>query len=262
MKINLRYCWLLGLCWALALLSGCGKKNQDPTPTTGIAGTVTVIDQNRKAQPREGVTVTVLNTNPVLTAITNDAGEFIISAVPAGTYSLVFTKSGLSTFLLRSVAHPQVEVITRLPETYSLVQEPTIRATGLQATSIMATTGGGGAVPAINFRTTLTTPLPDINHDYVLYFGTTPDVSYLTATSALHIFTGGSQATAVSASTWTMSRADLLARGFSPASGTTAYAVAYGTGQGSFYNDLVTGLQLTWFNPNLTPSPVVSFTMP
>ncbi len=49
MKTNLRYCWLLGLCWALALLNGCGKKNQDPAPTSGIAGTVTVIDQNSKA---------------------------------------------------------------------------------------------------------------------------------------------------------------------------------------------------------------------
>lgn len=96
----------------------------------------------------------------------------------------------------------------------------------------------------------------------MLYFGTTPSVSYLTATSSINIFTGGSQAAATTTSTWTMSRANLLDRGFSAASGTTAYAVACGTGQGSFYNDLVTGLQLTWSNPNLTPSPVVSFTMP
>lgn len=140
----------------LAPLNGCGQKNQDPTPTTGVAGTVTVIDQNRKTQLRGGVTVTKLNTNLLLTATTNDAGEFIIGAAPTGTYSLVFTKPGLSTFLFRSVAHPQVEVITRLPETYSLVQEPTIWATGLQATSITAGMGGG-AVPVVDFRTTLTT---------------------------------------------------------------------------------------------------------
>ncbi|WP_345127144.1 carboxypeptidase-like regulatory domain-containing protein [Hymenobacter antarcticus] len=261
MKTTLRYRCLLGLCWALVLLNGCGKKTRDPAPTTGIAGTVKVTDQSTRVLPKNGVTVTVLNTSPLLTATTNAAGEFIIGAVPAGTYTLEFTKAGLSTFVLRSVAHPQAEVLTQLPETYTLVLEPTIRATDLQATNIMAT-AGGATVPAVRFLTTRTTPQPEFDHSYVLYFGTQPDVSYRTAPGFLILYSGGSQTAAVRTSSWTLDRSEFLARGFSAASGTTAYAVAYGIGQGSAYRDLVTGRQLTWPNPNLTPSAVVSFTMP
>ena len=262
MKISLRYRHLFKLCWALVLLNGCGKNNPDPTPTTGISGTVKVTDQSTKPLAKGGVLVTVLNTTPLLTATTNDAGEFIIGAVPAGTHTLLFTKAGLSTFVLRSVAHPQAELLTKLPQPYTLVQEPTIRATGLQATNTTAFATGGAFVPAVRFLTTLTTVQPELNHDYVLYFGTQPDVSYRTATGFIIIYDGGSQATAVKPSYWTLDRSEFAERGFNAASGTTAYAVAYGIGQGSAYQDLVTNRQLTWPNPNLTPSPVVSFTMP
>ncbi|WP_161599445.1 carboxypeptidase-like regulatory domain-containing protein [Hymenobacter nivis] len=263
MKTQPPHYWLFGFCWAVALLSGCGKKNQDPAPTTGIAGTVQVLDQNSKGISKDGVTVTVLNTTPVLTATTNDAGEFIIGAVPAGTYTLVFAKPGLSTFVLIGAAHPQAEVITRLPETYTLVQEPTVRASALQATNLTARTGGGGPVQAVEFKTTVTTPQPELRHSYVLYFGTTPDVSYLTATGSIALYSGSSQASTAYLSTWTMSRSDLLDRGFSAASGTKAYAVAYGVGlAGSLYTDLVTGNKVDWPGSNLTPSPIVSFTMP
>jgi hypothetical protein len=262
MKNALRYCCLLTLCWALALLNGCSKKSSDPEPTTGIAGMVKVTDQNTRALARGGVTVTVLGTTPLLTATTNDAGEFVVGPVPAGTYSLLFTKTGLSTFVLRSVAHPQAEVLTQLPETYTLVQEPTIRATGLQATNTTAFASGGVTVPAVRFLTTRTTLQPEFNHDYVLYFGTMPDVSYRTATGFIILYSGGSQSAAVSTSSWTMARSEFMEHGFNAPSGTTAYAVAYGIGQGSAYHDLITGRQLTWPNPNLTPSTVVSFTMP
>jgi hypothetical protein len=263
MKTQLPHYSLLILCWALILLSGCGKKNQDPAPTTGIAGAVQVLDQNSKNMSKDGVTVTVLNTTPLLTATTNDAGEFIIGAVPAGTYTLVFAKPGLSTFVLRGAAHPQAEVITKLPETYTLVQEPNVRVSALQATNLIARTGGGGPVPAVEFKTTVTTPQPEIRHSYVVYFSTTPDVSYLSATGSITVYSGNSQAITAYTSTWTMSRSDLLEHGFSAASGTKAYAVAYGVGlAGSLYTDLVTGNKVDWTGPNLTPSPVVSFTMP
>ena len=260
MKALLNYRRLLGFRGLLTLLSGCGKKDPAPVPTTGIAGTVRVIDQTNKVLSKEGVTVTVLNSTPALTATTTETGTFTIGAVPAGTHTLVFSRPSLSTFCLRGVAHPQSTALTRLPATYSLRQEPVIRATGLQATFVPAT--GGITTAFVRFETALTTPQPSLHHNYVLYFGTTPAVSFLTSTGTITINSTGSDPAATRTSNWTLSRRELEQRGFSAPAGTTVYAVAYGTEQGSLYTDLATGGLLVWPHPNLTPSPVVPFTMP
>ncbi|QNP54287.1 carboxypeptidase-like regulatory domain-containing protein [Hymenobacter qilianensis] len=259
MKVPLPYGRLLHFCGLLALLSGCGQKDPDPVPPTGIAGTVTVRNQLGTGLPKGGVTVTVFPTSPLLTAKTNEAGAFALGSVPAGTYTLVFSRPGLSTFVLRGVAHPQSNGLTRLPETYALLQEPELRATSLRATNSPA---GAGGLPFVTFATGRTSPQPTSNGSYVLYFSTTPDVSFLTATSAIILVSSASSATTTHSSTWSLDRAELARYGFTPASGTTGYAVAYGMQGMTPYTDLATGQKVHWPHPNLTPSPVVSFTMP
>ena len=258
MNATLTFGRLLPLYTLFVMFSGCGKKDPDPAPPTGLTGTVSVTSQQGVAQPKGGVTVTVLDVTPALTATTTEAGTFALGAVPAGTHALAFSRPGLSTFVLRGVAHPTATALTRLPDTYRLLQEPTLRVTSLVAT---AYTSSGGA-PGINFRTVRTSPQPSGNSSYVLFFGTTPDVSLLTATSFLTLFGSATPAATTSSSSWSMERRDFERYGFRAPSGTTAYAVAYGFAQFTDHTDLLTGQSVSWPHPNLTPSPVVSFTMP
>ena len=247
---------LLAACLGLLLLGSCDKNTAEPMPTTGITGMITVTDENRQALAREGVTVTLLNANPVQTATTNKAGSFTIGSVPAGTYTLLFSRPGLSEFLLRGVAHAQSEALTKLPETYPLIKESAIRATNLRAD--VAASGS-----AVTFFTSVSSPQPTDRLDYVVYFGTAPDVSYLTSTSFIAISTGSYPPSAALTSTWTMDRTKFMAEGFGAPSGSTAYAVAYGrSDQGFSYTNPATGTRLFWPSPNRTPSQVVRFVMP
>ena len=249
---------LLPLYALLALLSGCGKKDPDPAPTTGLAGTVSVQSQQGGALPKGGVTVTVADVTPALTATTREDGAFALGSVPAGTHTLVFSRPGLSTFVLRGAAHPSATALTRLPETYRLLQEPPLRATSLAATAFTSSGGAAG----ITFRTVRTSPQPSENSSYVLFFSTTPDVSLLTAPSFLTVFGSTMPAATTTSSTWSMDRREFERAGFRAPSGTTAYAVAYGFARFTDHTDLLTGRIVSWPHPNLTPSPVVSFTMP
>ncbi len=201
----------------------------------------------------------MLNTKPLLSAKTTKAGTFVIDPVPAGSYTLVFSRAGLSTFVLPGVVHSRNDAVTTLPQTYTLVQEPDTRVSDLQATAI---TASAPPVPAINFKTTITSPQPTPNFSYVLYFGLTPDVSFLTSTSSVTVFSSASQASTAQTINYTADRKELVARGFDAPSGTTAYAVAYSVGSASSYISLTTGQQVHWPNPSLSSSSVVSFVVP
>ncbi len=67
---------------------------------TSNAGTVAgqVVDEQNAAVPGTEVKVIDTGTNAALTTITNDAGRYIFSNVPPGTYNVTFTKQGFSSY--------------------------------------------------------------------------------------------------------------------------------------------------------------------
>ena len=62
------------------------------------AGTVAgqVVDEQNAAVPGTEVKVTDVSTNSALTTVTNDAGRYVFSSVPPGTYNVSFIKQGFS----------------------------------------------------------------------------------------------------------------------------------------------------------------------
>lgn len=247
----------LGL--SLAGLPACRQTAPAPTPATpaaGITGQVQAFDQQSPTQlvPAANITVTVLDVTPAVAATTDAAGEFTLPHLPAGTYGLRFSRPGLSTFYLRGIAHPDPAQPTQLPERYALYAEPEVQATDLRA----ATAAGTVALDL-----TLRNPQPTNVLRFTLYVSDSPTLSFATA---LRLQQGGigslTPATTYSVDL-TFSRAQLLQAGASFAAGTPVYAVAHGTGLWhTSYTDPASGQRLTWPSLNLTPSPVVCFTMP
>ena len=67
---------------------------------TATAGTVAgqVTDESNAAVPGAEVKVISAGTKTAQTATTNEAGRYIFSQVPPGTYTIAFTKQGFSTY--------------------------------------------------------------------------------------------------------------------------------------------------------------------
>lgn len=255
--MNYTPCLVAALGLSLALLPACRRDvPAPPAPPAGITGQVLAFDQQAEAQPLSpaNVTVTVLDLTPAVTATTNAAGEFALPQLPAGTYSLRFSRPGLSSFYLRGIAHPDPAQPTPLPERYTLFAEPEVQATDLRATA---------AAGVVRFDLDLRSPQPTTVFRYALYLSDSPTVSFATAPLLQQGGAGSLTPSTTHRLDLTVSRTQLLQAGARFAAGTTVYAVAHGAGlRGLFYTDPATGQSKNWPSLNLLPSPVASFTMP
>ncbi len=110
------------------------------------AGTVAgqVVDEQNAAIPGTEVKVTDITTNSALTTITNDAGRYVFSAVPPGTYNVMFTKQGFSSYEVNSQAVEIGQVLTlnaklRVGSTTTTVE--VTASTGAELQTMNATVG-------------------------------------------------------------------------------------------------------------------------
>lgn len=242
---------------ALGLLASCHRNEPIPAgPPPSITGMVQVLSQQSTSLPAAGVTVTVAGSQPVVSATTGEDGRFALPNLPAGKYDLLFSRSGLSTFALLSVPHPKTDSTTRLPNAFVLGEEPTVQAADLAVVPSSRT-------DEVNLRMTVRSPQPITDYTRVVYVNTDPNVSFLNTRACLVLFGGTSTPGTSFTTTWNLNRVDLQRGGYTFASGTKLYAVLYGAGRlATSYINPATGNSMTWYHPNMTPSQVVSFTMP
>lgn len=161
-KSSLAYLVLLGF------LVSCGSDTLDPAPTSGtISGSVLLFDEGSTRQEDAGMKVTVENSSPAISAVTDATGKFQISNVPFGNHVLVYEKTGYGTFKKKVTDHKAAS--TPITDTPSLgkVSTTTITAVELGIT-------GGNLVTAVT-----TSPAGNSgNRRYIRYFfSDTPDVS-------------------------------------------------------------------------------------
>gem|GEM_PF-4141720 len=242
---------------ALGLLAGCHRS--EPTPASlppSITGTVQVRSQRSMSLPAAGVTVTVAGSQPVVSATTGEDGRFALPSLPAGSYDLQFSRAGLSTFALLGVPHPKADSTTQLTNAFIVGEEPTVQAADLAVVP--------SSLPdQVNLRMTVRSPQPITDYTRVVYVNTSPNVSFLNTRACLVLFGGTSTPGTSFTTTWSLNRADLQRGGYTFAPGTKLYAVLYGAGAlATSYIDPATSNSMTWYHPNMTPSQVVSFTMP
>jgi hypothetical protein len=81
---------------------------------SSTAGTVSgqVVDEQNAAVPGTEVKVIDVSTNAAQTTISNDAGRYVFSQVPPGTYNVTFTKQGFSTYEVNGQAVEVGQVLT------------------------------------------------------------------------------------------------------------------------------------------------------
>lgn len=239
------------LSLTLALFGSCNNDDDpdvDPSPNASdISGSVFLYGEGIDRAPNEGMTVTVENSNPVKSAVTDSDGKFLIKDVPLGTHNLVFTKNGYGTFKMFDIVHVTDNRPTAITSIPSLGTVSTTQVTQLTA-----------AVAATEVTVEATTnPAGNTgNTRYVRFF-------LHNASNVNDVFHSVYSPTFVSRMNpyvKTYSKSELNAMGF--ASGSTVFVRVYGDSYWSNqYDD--PGLDRRVF-PNLNPNAAaaVSFVVP
>ena len=243
--MNLRYSALVLI--GSIVLSSCGGDDGDitqPTPTAGnISGEVNLYDEGTTEIDGSGMTIRLEGTSS--SATTDASGNFVLTDVPFGSYTLVFEKGGYGTF--RSFDFEHRSEITFVVPNPSLGQSSTTSITDLTVSSDGTTVTVGAT----------TDPEASIgNTRYVrFFFSTTSDVSSEDYDAVLETIQ-----VQITPYNLNLTAASLEALGFT--SGQTVYVRAYGESFWSNqYDDPDLG-RTVFPNLNMTSAAAVSLEVP
>lgn len=231
-----------------ACLFSCSK-NEEVVPVTkaAITGSVNLYDEATNPLDKSGMTVTVVGTSPLITAVTDADGKFTLSDVPFGTYSLQYEKPGYGTFKKFAVQHSNSGSSTIITSTPSLG-----KISGTAITNLSVTTAGSNIVLSAT-----TNPAGSSgNRRYVRYFlSASPTVG-----SSNYSYVSPGLVSQINPYDATLTASNLISWGFT--SGQTVYARFYGDSFWSNeYEDGSLGRRV-FPNLNAGASNIVSFIVP
>jgi hypothetical protein len=84
---------------ALIFFSACNKSSIEPTQKPELKGGVLLFDEGNGFVSKSGMTVSIENSSPVISAITDSSGNFTLPLDPSlHSFALVYTKPGFGTF--------------------------------------------------------------------------------------------------------------------------------------------------------------------
>lgn len=152
-------------------LSACKKDDPEtPTPTIkyDIIGSVNLYDEGTTSVSDSGMLVTVVGSNPAITAITDNDGDFNLSEVTSGTYTLTFEKANYGTFKRFNVDHTS--------NTHTIItQNPSL---GMESTTSVSQLTTNISNDTVILNTTLVQNASISNPKYVrVFMGKNSDLS-------------------------------------------------------------------------------------
>jgi hypothetical protein len=236
---------------AANLLTSCTGKEGEPGPSLkgNIVGFVNPIDDNGAvSSDKAGITVTLENTSPKMTATTNADGKFEFQNVSTGTYNVLYTRTSYGTMRRFGFAH----VGGTEPTFLGTQGLPQVSKTVVNSFNY---TTSSSYYYDLNFSYTISNANVSTGSYYrmAIYVGTSPNVSSETGTLlSVYSVSGTSGSVGFTKSTFT-------SLGYTP--GTKLYVIAYGVPYSLYsYTDVTTGRPV-YVGLNASPSPVSGFTL-
>jgi len=245
MKLKLQT-W--GLLFMLIMVS-CSSSDDSPAPSNqaNISGSVNLYDESTTLVDKSNMTVRVLGTTPVITALTDADGKFVLTNVSFGTYTLEYEKTGYGTYQKTGLVHGNNGQATFITATPSLGRLSTTGITDLTANTennqviISMTTNPAGSAA---------------NRRYVRFFLST-DSTVSNTNYSYYSQVYGAQ---INPFEKTITQAELVSAGFT--SGQQVYVRAYGESFWDNAYDLADMSRRIFPNLNLNTVPAVSFNVP
>jgi hypothetical protein len=243
---------LLPLSWSFILIlfiTSCSSNDDSPAAATkaNISGSVNLYNESTNLVDLSNMTVSVLGTMPLISAVTDAEGKFVLSNVPFGTFTLEYTKNGYGTYKKFGVVHGTNGQATALTATPSLGQVSTTSITGITASTSanqvvlsISTNPGGSAA----------------NRRYIRYFlSTSQSVSATNYSYYSPVFTSQ-----INPFEKTILATELISAGFT--SGQQVYVRAYGD---SFWDNAYDSSEFNrriFPNLNANTVPAATFIVP
>ncbi len=250
---------LLSFVLILGIIS-CSKKNieveQDPGFLEGFSGNILTLDEYESPLPnqREGVSVEVEGSSPVIRVVTNDEGNFLLPQLDASKDLVVtFSKPGFGTHKEYLSQSTIAQLNAGKPQISGIIRE----VSPVVVKSLSATTGGSDTVQLV-----VNVSFPQTNAPKYIRFimSTEPDVSLLKVTSLLKNVSSHFEVKN-GANAITFTKSGLKKCGYE--SGDKVYLKAYGgTANTPNYVELPSNrIVLTSMNP-VSEADVISFSIP
>ncbi|GGZ68365.1 carboxypeptidase-like regulatory domain-containing protein [Algibacter mikhailovii] len=237
------------LCLILLIgFTSCSKddnNNSETVTKANIIGSVNLFDEGVTQIDNSNMIVSIEGTG--FSATTDGSGDFKLTDVPFGTYTLVFEKAGYGTYKKFDIEHKNTGSST-------VINNPSL---GLMSTTAITnlTINSNSSFPVI--LTSITNPeASTVNPKYIRYFlSTDASVSDENYENAIETLQANN-----TPNNFNLSQAAIDALGY--ASGTRVYAKCYGE---SFWGNNYADPNLArdvFPNLNPTSAPAVSFVVP
>lgn len=93
----------------LLFFSCSSEEKNDPIEIGSITGTVDLFTSRGGYSPNDGMQVSLQGTSPLITALTNQDGNYRFDSIPYGRYDLQFEKEDFGTFKRGDIIHQREE---------------------------------------------------------------------------------------------------------------------------------------------------------
>lgn len=247
----MRYIFIFGISLFILVSASCKKDETTPESITkaNITGSVKLFDESKTELNGDGMTISIDESDPIISTISNTDGTFTFENIEFGSYDLVYNRTGFGTYKIFGIIHSEgaCGCSTTIAETPSLGMKSTTRIN-----SLSTNTSGQDVTISLSSTPASSTDIPR----YIrLFLSTESTVSYKYYTSYTETYEIKSEPADI-----ILTMSDLNELGF--IKGTRVYMVAYGDSYHS--NEYLDPYQNKTIFPNIntkSPSPV-SFIVP
>ena len=236
------------LMFILAIASvSCSSddSNNDPITKANITGSVNLYDEGTTLLDESNMLVKVVGTNPLITALTNSNGQFVLEDVPFGTYTIEYEKAQYGVFKKFNFIHQgNANAITEIPSLG--------KTSSTEITDLLVNIVNGQVV----FSITTSPAGNNSNRRYVRYFLSTS----ATVSNSNYMYHSPTFISQINPYQSTLTQTELINAGFT--SGQTVYVKAYGE---SYWSNEYLDVNLNkkvFPNLNTVSANAVSFIVP
>lgn len=219
--------------------------NNDPITKANITGSVNLYDEGTTLLDESNMLVKVVGTNPLITALTNSNGQFVLEDVPFGTYTIEYEKAQYGVFKKFNFSHQvNANAITEIPSLG--------KTSSTEITDLLVNIVNGQVV----FSITTSPAGNNSNRRYVRYFLSTS----ATVSNSNYMYHSPTFISQINPYQSTLTQTELINAGFT--SGQTVYVKAYGE---SYWSNEYLDVNLNkkvFPNLNTVSANAVSFIVP
>lgn len=219
--------------------------NNDPITKANITGSVNLYDEGTTLLDESNMLVKVVGTNPLITALTNSNGQFVLEDVPFGTYTIEYEKAQYGVFKKFNFSHQgNANAITEIPSLG--------KTSSTEITDLLINIVNGQVV----FSITTSPAGNNSNRRYVRYFLSTS----ATVSNSNYMYHSPTFISQINPYQSTLTQTELINAGFT--SGQTVYVKAYGE---SYWSNEYLDVNLNkkvFPNLNTVSANAVSFIVP